>query len=915
MRNYFNQRTLISTMLLSLFAVIGNYASYPLFYSVSFIFGSIAAIYAAIAMGRAPATLIAFIGSTYTIYLWGHPYAVIIFTLEVFWVATFIKRHSSHIVLIDVAYWVLLGIPLVFLFYTQLINLPYNAAILISLKQTLNGIFNTLIASFIFIGVNVIWLKTNRVSIQPLLFNIILLTALIAGAAPIILSTNKASLNYELQLQNELKIFSAQIHSSLSSLPKTNFSKLKENITSLPVYNDLSVAILNNDNKILFSRGEIKSLSNEKHSEIIISQNGFEIWLPDKKLASMKRWELGRYLLRQKIKNIPGITQLIIEKNAYNVVTNINNLKTELFLVLSLLMLFAVSCAFFLSRWIISQLMTLDTNSHNIINIIASDNINKLPQSYISEFFNLATRLNNMTEEIADNYKGLNEEKRSLAEIVDKNSELLQRLSMVASRTTNSVIIADINGRVEWVNEAFTELTQFNIEEIINLKPGEFLQGDESDAKTISRMSDRLKARKSFSEDIINYTKSGDLYWVHIDCDPIFEDDKFLGFISIETDITQRKLTEETLISRTAQLNAVLQAATEVAVITTDTNGLITMFNAGAEKMLSYKSSDLIKKESPAKFHLQSEVILRGHELSSEFGYEINGFNIFTAIPDIDGSETREWTYVKNDNTHIIVLLSVTPITYKNNVTIGYLGVAQDITERKRLDNMKKEFVSTVSHELRTPLTSISGTLGLIHGGAVGEVSKEVDEMLVVAIENSKRLTTLINDLLDMDKIASGKMDFKLELYSLMPLIEKSLQINAAYAEQYNVTFRLLSRCDTAYVNIDPDRFLQVMANFLSNASKFSHAGNTVDINVELEKDEVKISIQDYGMGIDHKFFDYIFSKFSQADSSDTRAKGGTGLGLAITKELIHYMHGTVGFNSEKGKGSVFWFKLPLLSQ
>ena len=913
MRPYFNQRTLILITLLSLLTLLGNYTSYPLFYSVSFIFGSIAAIYAAITMGRMPATLIAFIGSTYTFYLWGHPYAVIIFTLEVFWVSSFIKRYRSHIVLIDVAYWILLGIPLVFLFYTQFINLPFNAAALISLKQTLNGIFNTLIASLIFIGINVIWRKTNYVSIQLLLFNIILLVALIAGAVPTVMSTHKASINYELQLHNELQNYSLQIQKSISTLSKQVTDQHKLQFKALPDYNNFSFAILDNEDKELYSRGEIKSLTKDINSETVKNSNNIHIWLPHKELPAMKRWQSGRYILTTEIKSIPGISKIIIEESASDLVDKVNDLKVELFFILSLLMIFAISCSFILSRWITKPLNYLDLNSQNLNDNITTGKINILPKSSITEFSSLASTLNNMAKEISDNYQGLNEEKNSLVEIVDKNTEILQRVSMVASKTTNCVIITDVDGKIEWINEAFTKLTQYELKEIINLKPGDFLQGPETNSKTIKRISSKLKSHESFSEDIINYTKSGEKFWIHIDCDPIFDDKKLLGFISIETDITQRKKAEGKLISRTAQLNAVLQAATEVAVVTTDINGLITLFNPGAEKMLGYKASDLINKASPAKFHLQSEVVLRADELSKKFGYEINDFKTFITIPDIEGSETREWTYIKNDNSQIIVLLSVTAISSNNNETVGYLGVAQDITERKRLDNMKKEFVSTVSHELRTPLTSINGTLGLIHGGAMGEVSKEAKEMLTIAIENSKRLTTLINDLLDMDKIASGKMDFHLDSHSLMPLIEKSLQMNSAYADQYNVTYIILSRCDDTHVNVDPNRFLQIMANFLSNAAKFSHAGKSVDINVEIEEGKVKVLIQDYGMGIDPEFFDHIFTKFSQADSSDTRAKGGTGLGLAITQELITYMHGTVGFDSEKGKGSIFWFELPLV--
>lgn len=910
-----NKNILFHIFILSLLALVGNYASYPLFYSVSFIFGSIATIYAAISMGRFAAVFVSFIGSIYTFYLWGHPYAIIIFVAEAFWVATFINRFSFHVVLIDVTYWLLLGIPLVFLFYTQFIGLPLNAAALISLKQSLNGIFNALLASFIFFAANVFWSKKQHLSIQPLLFNIILLITLLSGSIPTLMSTHQTSINYEQQIQDELKIISTQIHNQLISSNIQTLDDFKSAFKTISYLENISVAILNKENTYIYKHGELKSLQKNKNSEIVTRDNGITIWLPNPNMPAMKRWQQGKYLYGININNIPTINKIIVEKNASNVVAKVNNLKTKLFSILSLLMAIAILTAFILSRWLTQPIYNLNKIGQELNNNITSGETISLPTSSISEYSNLAQTLQKMAAEISANYHSLNAEKDNLAAIVDKNTETLKRLSMVASRTTNSVIITDTEGRTEWINDAFENLTGYKINEILNKKPGGFLQGPETDKDTVAKISTCLKHKQNFSEDLINYKKSGEPYWIHIDCDPIFDGNKLSGFISIESDITQRKQAEEILKSRTAQLNAVLNAATEISVITTDVNGLITLFNSGAEKMLGYQASEFINKESPAKIHLQAEVTLRGHELSRQLGYEVSGFNTFIAIPDIKGSETREWTYVKKDGSHIIVLLSVTAIMSNSNETIGYLGVAQDITERKRLENMKKEFVSTVSHELRTPLTSINGTLGLINGGAVGEVSPEAQQMLEVAIENSKRLTTLINDLLDMEKIASGKMDFNLESQFLMPLIEKSLQTNSAYAEQYNVTYKLLSRCNKAQVNIDPNRFLQIMANFLSNAAKFSHAGDSVNINVECNSNTVKISIQDYGLGIDKEFFEQIFTKFSQADSSDTRAKGGTGLGLAITQELITYMHGTVGFDSKKGKGSIFWFKLPLIHQ
>jgi PAS domain S-box-containing protein len=241
-------------------------------------------------------------------------------------------------------------------------------------------------------------------------------------------------------------------------------------------------------------------------------------------------------------------------------------------------------------------------------------------------------------------------------------------------------------------------------------------------------------------------------------------------------------------------------------------------------------------------------------------------------------------------------------------------GTMQDLTARKRVERMKSEFVSTVSHELRTPLTSISGALGLINGGAMGEVPPLMGQMLQIAQQNSQRLSHLINDLLDMDKLAAGQLTFDLLVQPIKPLIEQALTANQAYAEQHDVSFQLDQPGDM-WVRVDALRLQQVLANYLSNASKFSPRGASVRIQTELRGSLVRVSVIDQGPGIPEAFQSRIFEKFAQADGSDRREQAGTGLGLAISKELIERMGGHVGFHSVPEQGATFWFDLPLVEE
>ena len=231
----------------------------------------------------------------------------------------------------------------------------------------------------------------------------------------------------------------------------------------------------------------------------------------------------------------------------------------------------------------------------------------------------------------------------------------------------------------------------------------------------------------------------------------------------------------------------------------------------------------------------------------------------------------------------------------------------------EELSHLKSSFISTVSHELRTPLTSIRGSLGLLNGALAGELTPPAASLVEIAHKNTLRLLLLINDILDIEKIESGRMSYSFKPFEIKSLIHHAIEANAGYAEQHGVSFKVVSCPDTLKVNGDFDRLMQVMNNLMSNAAKFEPYGGVVDVAVDFDQERVVISVKDHGPGVPASFRDRIFDKFTQADDTDSRKIGGTGLGLAIAKAIVEHHNGYLAFNSEPGEGANFFFDLPII--
>jgi PAS domain S-box-containing protein len=360
-----------------------------------------------------------------------------------------------------------------------------------------------------------------------------------------------------------------------------------------------------------------------------------------------------------------------------------------------------------------------------------------------------------------------------------------------------------------------------------------------------------------------------------------------------------RKRAEEAADRLRRQTQLILESAGE-GIIGIDTRQHVTFVNAAAERMLGYRTGELVGRDVTATLRPTP---------SGDAAAAPQQTPIYSALEKDASRSVADGNFYRKDGTSFPVQYIGAPIRTESGVT-GAVITFQDVTQRREIERMKNEFVSVVSHELRTPLTSIRGALGLLASGKMGGFPEKAQRMLDIAVNNTDRLVRLINDILDIERIDSGRAAMQKKEVEIADLIHQAIDVMRAMADKSGVVLE----ADTVQckIEVDPDRIIQTFTNLLSNSIKFSPKGGVITIGGRIESSKLLIFVKDQGRGIPADKIEMIFERFHQVDTSDSREKGGTGLGLAICRTIAQQHGGRIWAESQEGKGSTFFLELPL---
>jgi PAS domain S-box-containing protein len=515
-----------------------------------------------------------------------------------------------------------------------------------------------------------------------------------------------------------------------------------------------------------------------------------------------------------------------------------------------------------------------------------------------------------------------------VSEVVESRQALASALreNDVLVRTINEQMlysVTDAEGVILEVNDNFCAGFGYRRDQLIGVHH-RLLSDGQHDRAFWADMRETVTAGRTWIGTACYNMADGSTKWFDTVVAPYFNQHGVIErYVALHTDVTARHAADTALRHVSALLGNVLRAATEMSMVATDTEGMITVFNAGAERMLGYTAAEMVGHCSAACLHDHQELAVRSAELSREMGEPVEGLRTIILTAERDGADAREWAYVRKDGSRFPVLLTVTAIRDDSGVVLGYLGIGVDISQRKRDDAIlresmqraeqasvaKSQFVANMSHEIRTPMNAMLGMLALMLRTELSGRQRDYVDKAKIA---GATLLALLNDVLDFSRIDAGKLELDLHDFDVDVLLRDLATVLAGNSVNPQVALLFdIAPAIPARLHGDGQRIQQVLVNLAGNALKFTPSGKVVVAMDVLATSPgsitLRFAVTDTGIGIPETKLGMIFDGFTQAEASTARRFGGTGLGLAISARIVALMGGTLEVRSEVGRGSRFW--------
>ncbi|MFC1513682.1 PAS domain S-box protein [candidate division KSB1 bacterium] len=485
-----------------------------------------------------------------------------------------------------------------------------------------------------------------------------------------------------------------------------------------------------------------------------------------------------------------------------------------------------------------------------------------------------------------------------------KAEDQLRKLNQAVEQSPISIVITNIEGNIEYVNPKFEKITGYTFEEVKDENPRILNSGNQS--KTFYKeMWEVITSGKEWSGEFQNKKKNGEIYWEFASISPVKNSmGEITHYIAVKEDVTEKKKIEnerdkliEKLEQQSVELDAILTNIGD-AIVSLDEKHCIKSVNPAFLELFGLDKDEVIGKNCDS--------VLSSIDNESYYDPNIDA--------DIDkGEKTVSRTqFTDRDGGKITIQSISSPLKTPDGEVVGSVKSIRDVSKEAEIDKMKTEFISMVSHELRTPLTSIKGYIDLILGGDTGDINDLQKEFLEIVFDNSERLNNLINDLLDVEKIETGRVQLNFKPVSLTDIVNVGIKTMQAAIDKKGLKLNSDIEEGIMYSG-DKERLIQVVANLLSNALKYTKKG-TVTVNLKNIKNSPVITVKDTGIGISAENKEKLFTKFFRADNDYTREVGGTGLGLSIVKAIVNKHGGTINVKSTLNRGSEFAVIFPQLN-